>query len=211
MSDPIQLHGFTALPRDTKVLLNGQKNIHAPTPISINQIQVPSTPLATATHDYAKMSLSPPTYAHSMRVYYYGLAIARQQFPSWAFSEETYFLTCMLHDIGTTTENLRKTLMSFEFYGGLLALNLLQSEGYGGGKEQAEAVAEVGSTPCPGYMDKLSLLNAYFRSLVGDHQTSRYWRDGEDYDIRATDPACYHLRYEYLSRCGKQHKASRRR
>ncbi|KAA6416070.1 MAG: hypothetical protein FRX48_00789 [Lasallia pustulata] len=143
MTDPIKLHGFTALPRDPKVLLNGQKNIHAPTPISVDQIQVPSSPLATATHDYVKKALSPPTYAHSMRVYYYGLAIARQQFPSWEFSEETYFLACMLHDIGATTENLRKTLMSFEFYGGVLALHLLQSEGYGAEKDQAEAVAEA--------------------------------------------------------------------
>lgn len=148
MSDPIKLHGFTAVPRDTNVLLNGQKNIHAPTPISVNQIQVPSTHLATATQDYVKQTLSPPTYAHSMRVYYYGLAIARQQFPSWQFSEETYFLTCMLHDIGTTSENLRKTLMSFEFFGGLLALDLLQSKGYEAGKEQAEAVAEVGTASC---------------------------------------------------------------
>ena len=33
--------------------------------------------------------------------------------------------------------------MSFEFYGGLLALELLQKEGYGAPKAQAESVAEA--------------------------------------------------------------------
>ncbi|MCJ1259907.1 hypothetical protein MMC24_007746 [Lignoscripta atroalba] len=77
-----------------------------------------------------------------MRAYYYGLAIKSQQFPDWKVSDETYFLTCMLHDIGTTHENLRKTLMSFEFYGGLLALELLEKE-MGAPREQAEGVAEA--------------------------------------------------------------------
>jgi len=56
-------------------------------------------------------------------------------------STETYFLTCLLHDIGTTATNLRATRMSFEFHGGLLALELLQSSG--APKEQAESVCEA--------------------------------------------------------------------
>jgi len=143
MSNPIELHGFTALPRDPKVLLDGKKNIHDATPVSVAQIDVPNTPLAKATQAYAKDHLIPQTYAHSMRVYYYGIVISRQQFPSWKFSEETYFLACMLHDIGTTKENLKKTLLSFEFYGGFLALDLLQGDHYGASKEQAESVAEA--------------------------------------------------------------------
>ena len=83
--------------------------------------------------------------------------------------------------------------MSFEFYGGLLALDLLQSEGYGAGKEQAEAVAEVGSTSCA---DMGLVHRAYIRTLTGDYQTSGYWRVRKDYDNRAIDPACYHFRYE---------------
>jgi cyanamide hydratase len=54
---------------------------------------------------------------------------------------ETYYLACLLHDIGTTEENLHSTHLSFEFYGGYLALNLLQE--YGAPKEQAESVAEA--------------------------------------------------------------------
>ena len=47
----------------------------------------------------------------------------------------------MLHDIGTTDTNIRATLLSFEFYGGLLSLDLLRS--LGAPKEQAENVAET--------------------------------------------------------------------
>ena len=55
--------------------------------------------------------------------------------------QETYFLICMMHDIGTTPENLRKTLLSFEWYGGVLAKNLVEMEG--GTREQAEGVMEA--------------------------------------------------------------------
>ena len=57
-------------------------------------------------------------------------------------SDETYLLTCLLHDIGTTDKNLSATLMSFEFYGGYLALGLLKKE-LRAPVEQAESVAEA--------------------------------------------------------------------
>ena len=47
----------------------------------------------------------------------------------------------MLHDIGTTDTNLHATLMSFEFYGGMIALQLLLKEQ--APKAQAESVAEA--------------------------------------------------------------------
>jgi cyanamide hydratase len=50
-------------------------------------------------------------------------------------------LTSLLHDIGTTTENIHATLLSFEFYGGYLALDILKE--YGAPREQAESVAEA--------------------------------------------------------------------
>jgi hypothetical protein len=46
------------------------------------------------------------------------MAIKQYRFPDWAFSDETYFLACLLHDIRTTEENLKATKMSFEFYRG---------------------------------------------------------------------------------------------
>jgi cyanamide hydratase len=78
-----------------------------------------------------------------MRVYYYGMAILEHAFPQWSSPSfiETYFLCCMLHDIGTTDKNIHATLLSFEFYGGLLSLEVLGS--HGAPREQAESVAET--------------------------------------------------------------------
>lgn len=142
MPNPVEEYGFSALPRDPSVILKGRKHNTEPKPISIDDVRVPDTPLAQKVHDYVKQELRTETYNHSMRVYYYGIAMAKQQFPDWLHSEETYFLTCMLHDIGTTSKNLRATLMSFEFYGGLLARDLLHKE-WQAPIEQAESVAEV--------------------------------------------------------------------
>lgn len=64
-------------------------------------------------------------------------------FPEWRSEsfEETYFLTCLLHDIGTTDTNITATLMSFEFYGGLIVLDLLKK--FEAPIGQAESVAEA--------------------------------------------------------------------
>ncbi len=51
----------------------------------------------------------------------------------------------MLHDIGTTSNNLRATMVSFDFYGGLLARDLLHRE-WQAPIEQAESVAEMRRT-----------------------------------------------------------------
>ena len=70
-----------------------------------------------------------------------GQAIAKQHFPDWHFSAETYLLTALLHDIGTTPENQGNTHLSFEFKGGIISLNLLQDLKAELG--QAEAVCET--------------------------------------------------------------------
>lgn len=57
-------------------------------------------------------------------------------------SDETYLLACLLHDIGTTDKNLSATLLSFEFYGGYLTLNLLKDHLHAP-VSQAESVAEA--------------------------------------------------------------------
>lgn len=158
MPNPVEEYGFSALPRDPSVILGGRKNHTEPQPISIDDVRVPDSPLAKKVHDYVKQELRTETYNHSMRVYYYGMAMAKQQFPDWLRSEETYFLTCMLHDIGTTSKNLRATLMSFEFYGGFLARELLVNEWHAP-VEQAESVAEVRGAPSLG-RNKLGLTRA---------------------------------------------------
>ncbi|KAH8150955.1 uncharacterized protein LAJ45_05138 [Morchella importuna] len=132
-------HGFTAVPRDFNVVLKGQKYLHEPTPLMVSDIHIPDTPLAKRVLEYAKAELREETLNHSMRVYYYGRVIQQQQFPDWDLSAETYFLTCLLHDIGTTEKNMSGTKMSFEFYGGFLAHGLLVKDDV----TTAEAVTEA--------------------------------------------------------------------
>lgn len=69
------------------------------------------------------------------------MAIAAQQFPAWHFSPETWLLTCLFHDIGTLDKYTHGTLMSFEFYGALVAFDVLREHGCP--SEQAESVAEA--------------------------------------------------------------------
>ncbi|PTU19702.1 hypothetical protein P175DRAFT_0534157 [Aspergillus ochraceoroseus IBT 24754] len=57
---------------------------------------------------YARDHLPTLTYHHSTRVYHYGIAMKCYLVPEWEFTDETYFLTCMLHDIGATAENIRQ-------------------------------------------------------------------------------------------------------
>ena len=140
------LYGFTPVPSSATALLSSVKPSSAApfTPVSVTP--VPDTPLAHRVNEYARSHLPQPTYNHSLRVYHYGVAIKRHLFPSWNFTEETYFLACLLHDIGSTEENLQATKLSFEFYGGLLALDVLQKSPLPDAvapKDQAESIAEA--------------------------------------------------------------------
>jgi cyanamide hydratase len=69
------------------------------------------------------------------------MAIRKQQFPEWDFSPETYFLSCLLHDIGTAEDEIASTLLSFEFHGGFVSHNILQR--LDAPKEQIESVVEA--------------------------------------------------------------------
>ncbi|KAB8217251.1 hypothetical protein BDV33DRAFT_140936 [Aspergillus novoparasiticus] len=141
-------YGFTPVISSASALLSAAKP-STPAPFtSVADTPTPKTALAQRIDLYARGQLPEPTYNHSLRVYHYGLAIKRHVFPSWSFTDETYFLCCLLHDIGSTEENLNKTKLSFEFYGGLLALDVLQ-DGTGpfgnavAPRDQAESVAEA--------------------------------------------------------------------
>lgn len=72
---------------------------------------------------------------------YTGQAIASQHFPTWKYSSETLLLAALLHDIGTTPANHASTHLSFEFAGGIIALNLLKS--HSAEIAQAESVCET--------------------------------------------------------------------
>jgi cyanamide hydratase len=47
----------------------------------------------------------------------------------------------LLHDIGTTPKNLRATKLSFEYYGGFLAHDIITKSG--GSQDLAESVTEA--------------------------------------------------------------------
>ncbi|KAI2637455.1 hypothetical protein GGS21DRAFT_479662 [Xylaria nigripes] len=142
-AEDLATHGWTAVPVDAKTIFN-QTPIVKPSPLNLAEVPFPSDDAVVATiQRYAKEHLPEQTYNHSMRVYYWGYSIIKNQFPEHGskLSLSTWALTCLLHDIGTTADNLRGTLLSFEFYGGILALNLTKE--HGAPTAQAEAVAEA--------------------------------------------------------------------
>ncbi|KAI1351645.1 hypothetical protein F5Y01DRAFT_111263 [Xylaria sp. FL0043] len=142
-AEDIASHGWTAVPCDANVIFN-KNPIVTPSALKASDIQFPADdPLVAKVQQYAKEHLTEQTYNHSMRVYHWGFVIIKDQFPEQAkkLSLSTWALTCLLHDIGTTHDNLRATLLSFEFYGGILALNLTKE--HGASDSQAEAVAEA--------------------------------------------------------------------
>jgi cyanamide hydratase len=147
MSDPVATYGLTALPAD---LTATAPSTSSPSPVTLSEIPYPTSPLAARIHAYAKSALSPDTYRHSLRVYSYGRAIALRCFPQWKLTtgsplDETWFLTAMLHDIGTTDEHIHSTRLSYEFWAGVHALDILQDSSLGGvaTKDQAESIAEA--------------------------------------------------------------------
>lgn len=128
----------------------------SPKPLTPTQLQLPTTPLSTRINAYAKATLPPQTYVHSLRVYTYGRAIADQCFPQWKLAsgsklDESWFITALLHDIGTTPDHITSTKLSYEFWAGYHALQILQDpsatpgcgDGAAASKEQAESIAEA--------------------------------------------------------------------
>lgn len=79
MTDLVEHHGWTAIPRDPAIMLKG-KDLQEPRPQTVQSINRPDTALATAITDYAKAELPEQTFNHSMRVYYYGNPHARRSF-----------------------------------------------------------------------------------------------------------------------------------
>ncbi|TVY48272.1 Cyanamide hydratase [Lachnellula occidentalis] len=144
-ADPsIAAYGFTAVPRSVTALLALSTASTSPAkPIAISSIPLPSSELARKVQEYAEKELPVETFNHSMRVYYFGLAILTHAFPTWSTPSftETYLLTALLHDLGSTPTHLPSTHLSFEFHGAILALSLLKS--LSSPIPQAESVAEA--------------------------------------------------------------------
>ncbi|KAL7953029.1 hypothetical protein V8C34DRAFT_318543 [Trichoderma compactum] len=113
-------NGWSSFPLDPSQLWGGKPFKNIPGPILVDDAKFPKDLITIEVQKYAKAMLPIQTFNHSMRVFYFA---------------------SLLHDIGTTDDNLASTHMSFEFYGGYKALSLLLA--LGASKDQAEAVAET--------------------------------------------------------------------
>ncbi|KAJ5658472.1 cyanamide hydratase [Penicillium longicatenatum] len=140
----VATNGWTSTPANAGAIFADQPFINKPDELSLNDIKFPfDDPVVSKTLKYAKEVLHPETFNHSMRVFFYGMAITKQQFPGRyaALNPVTWALTCLLHDLGTAEENLTATRISFDIYGGIKALHVLKD--FGATTDQAEAAAET--------------------------------------------------------------------
>ncbi|KAM3500140.1 hypothetical protein MY11210_009546 [Beauveria gryllotalpidicola] len=140
----VEANGWTSVPANAGAIFGRKPFINQPGRLSLDEIKFPSNePSVAKTLEYAKKTLHPETFNHSMRVYFYGMAISKQQFPERfaKLNPATWALTCLLHDLGTAEENLTATRMSFDIYGGIKAIDIVKSNG--ATADQAEAAAEA--------------------------------------------------------------------
>lgn len=137
--------GWTAVPRDRSNVPSKTTAKTVPVQLSFDEIW-PTTGLVQRAQEYVKEVFPQETYNHSLRVYCYGHAMVSLHFQPWIAAAkekffETWALTCLFHDLATTPEHRGETHLSFEFHGGLMALERLQS--FGAPRPQAESVAEA--------------------------------------------------------------------
>ncbi|CCX30073.1 hypothetical protein FPQ18DRAFT_344280 [Pyronema domesticum] len=123
--DPAKLTaaGFLpAVPRNISLLFNCPANEIKPNEINVEDIKIPSTPLADAMTAYVKAALPVPTFNHSMRVYSLCMAILAQHKDKMKydinFDPEVYYVFSLFHDLGTS---MTETALSFEYAGGIHA------------------------------------------------------------------------------------------
>jgi cyanamide hydratase len=122
-------YGWIAVPRDLDNF-TANTSTRNTSPAQASSIQIPVTNLARAVFESATKLLPKPTVNHCLRVFLYGSIIMQQHFPelltSWPDFPETFYITCILHDVGTAPTLLTTTKMSFEFRGGIYVWDLLK-------------------------------------------------------------------------------------
>ncbi|KAH0602157.1 hypothetical protein MHUMG1_01036 [Metarhizium humberi] len=140
----IAANGWTKTPANAGLIFGNRLVCVEIAALSMDDLTFPfGDVVVQKTMEYAKKVLHPETFNHSMRVYFYGMAITKQHFPQLASQLDpvTWALTCLLHDLGTAEEFLTATRMSFDIYGGIKALQALKD--FGATTDQAEAAAEA--------------------------------------------------------------------
>jgi len=143
--DPVAFYGFTSVPRDPDVLFKDHPTASGTDLkqdlFTVGDFPLPDSEVVRAVIKFVQAELDEQTYNHSHRVYVYGTALVRTHFPKWTYDSETYFLACLLHDIGTVERFLSTTKMSFEFKGAIVARDLILS--IGGAEDQADSVCDA--------------------------------------------------------------------
>ncbi|KIJ33773.1 hypothetical protein M422DRAFT_264231 [Sphaerobolus stellatus SS14] len=146
-SDNVTKYGYTPVPRDPNVLFEnhptggGANPAQAAYSLDSSELKFPDTELVKKAKAFVKAKLNEPTWNHSHRVYIYGTAVVRKHFPTWNYDNESYYLSCLFHDIGTADDYLSTTKMSFEFKGAIIAREFLLKEG--AEEDLADAVCEA--------------------------------------------------------------------
>ncbi|KAG5653544.1 hypothetical protein H0H81_012353 [Sphagnurus paluster] len=140
MLDPnIVFYGFTPVPRDPDILFEGHPTASGDHPkqdeFNVSDFPLPDSPVVQ------EKELNEQTFNHSHRVYIYGVALVTTHFPEWNYDLETYYLACLLHDIGTAERYLATTKLSFEFKGAIVARDLILK--VGGVEDQADSVCDA--------------------------------------------------------------------
>ncbi|SJL11033.1 related to Cyanamide hydratase [Armillaria ostoyae] len=146
MTDPsIAFYGFSPVPRDPDVLFRGHPTANGDSPkqdlFVVNDFPLPDSPLVQKVKAFVSEHLDEQTFNHSNRVFIYGAALTRTHFPAWSYDLETYYLACLLHDIGTADRFLSTTKLSFEFKGAIVARDLILQ--LGGAEDQADSVCDA--------------------------------------------------------------------
>lgn len=101
-------YGFVRVPREVEKAI---PVVNASRPQAV--VPPPNSETARLVREYAAKELTAPVLNHSLRVFQYSVAIIRDQFPAWDLDQEVLYVTCLLHDIATTDQNMRATKMSF--------------------------------------------------------------------------------------------------
>jgi len=147
-SDPVTFYGFTAVPRNPDVLFKDVPTAHGDNPkqdtgeLDLNDLPfIKGSALVNDVREFVKKELDERTFNHSNRVYIYGTTLVKTHFPNWSYDRKTFYIACLLHDIGTADRYLATTKMSFEFKGGIVARDLILSKG--GVEDQADSVCDA--------------------------------------------------------------------
>ncbi|ONH78539.1 Cyanamide hydratase DDI3 [Saccharomyces cerevisiae] len=157
-------YGFVRVPREVEKAI---PVVNAPRPRAV--VPPPNSETARLVREYAAKELTAPVLNHSLRVFQYSVAIIRDQFPAWDLDQEVLYVTCLLHDIATTDQNMRATKMSFVITEAIIRHQDLTGTGYittlGLILQIATTLDNVGSNTNLIHIDTVSAINEQFPRL----------------------------------------------